>query len=213
MTVDEIFAIYCDETGQSSSDATVKAKFKRMILRTSRTIQPFAGVEKTWSVAIVVDTETYTSATTSMTDYYRAHEGRFLPTGTTDLLGNYSLVKVLKELDWAGSGFWLNGAKTLYMRPKPAVAGTLKIYGEKVLSNLNFAADVVAGEVSTPEIDAEYHDIYWLDAARRFGAQDEDTETAGARYNVYTGEYERLETEMRRRYMEKEDDRRINRVS
>lgn len=210
MTVDEMYQVYLDETGQTTS-ADVKARFKRMILRTSRSIQPFAGVEKIWEVLITPGTEIYDTVATGLSDLYRPYEGRFLKRLATDELGNYALWLILKENELSKSGVWFNAVHTMYVRPKPAEDGTLKLYGEKMLSALNFAADTGPGEVSTPEIDEDMHDIYVADACRRYGAQDEDTETAGSRYNVYAGEYERFEIEMRRRYMEKEDSRKINR--
>lgn len=209
-TVDELYTDFLDEVDETDS-TTLKAKFKRMLNRCQRHIQPFVGVEKTWSVSIVVDTETYTSATTGMTDFYRPHEGRFLATGTTDELGNYTLWLALKEYDWSKTGFWLNQARTLYVRPKPATAGTLRVYGEKMLTDLDYAADVGAGETATPEFDEEYHDVLLWYACMEYGVQDEDTETVGSRYQVFKRKYDDIVEEMQRRYIERENDRKINR--
>jgi hypothetical protein len=211
-TLDDLYQDWLDDVDETDTSA-LKAKFKRTCNRLNRMIQPIAGVEKTWEATVTAGTESYDTVASGMTDYYSAHEGRFLADGGTNELGNYSLWKVIKQFHYGVSGIWFDQAKTLYIRPKPADGGTLKVYGYKVLSDLDYSADLGAGEVATPEIDEDLHDVYTFYAAMTYGARDEDTEGSGSRHSIFKEKFEERRLELEMRFLSREASRRINRAA
>jgi hypothetical protein len=206
-TVAELYQDFLDAV-EEDDETALKARVFRTFDRCSRMIQPFAGVEKTWSVSVAADTETY-DVSSDMSDFYLPYQGRFLKTGTTDLLANYDRLHVLKEYDYSGTGFWVTQGLSLVVRPRPAAAGTLKIDGEKRLLKMSDSAG--AGIVITPEIDAELHDIYVHYAVMEYGSRDEDTEGSGSRYYVHRSKFEDAKEELERRYVERENRRALTR--
>lgn len=173
---------------KKSGDDTLKSDFVHFCNLCSQDIQPIAGVDKTWSITIVADTESYSISSATYTDLYRAREGRFLATGGTDELAEYTYWPALKQHNDTGeAGFYIVGT-TLYTPSNPSEGGTLKIHGDKLLAAIA-TTDLDDGDTGTPEIAAAYHDVYVWYAAEKYGAQKQDFAGDG-RANYFGQQYQ-----------------------
>lgn len=175
------------------SDTTdMKSDFAHFCNICSEDIQEFAGVEKVWSVTIVAGTQSYTLSGASITDLYKAREGRFLATGGTDELAEYTVWPVLPSYDDVGRvGFYI-AASTIYVPIEPTEGGTLKIRGDKRLAAVSSSA-FDDGGATEPEIDDAFHDIYIWHGAMMYGIQRQDFD---GRMPVFQRNYERRKVDL-----------------
>jgi hypothetical protein len=133
-----------------------------------RRLQRKAKIRDIWTLTAVNGTASY-SLTLASYPILNLAAVYYTATNSTDKVE----VDILSLADPISKGVRLKEARgtgttqTLYVNPS-TLAGTLELHGLVRLSTLTSSPD------STPEIPIDFHDLYPLWAAARFGGQDED---------------------------------------
>lgn len=150
-----------DET----STTTLNDFFLRAANRLQRQLQPHARVPKNWDLAVAKDALSGDTSGNDYADIYDVIHCRRRKTSDADTYDKYSTIDLKPAWTW-GQHFFAPDYKTFYL-PKAADAYTYRFFGFKRLTDL-------ADTSSTPEIEADFHDLYVDWCVIQFGERDDD---------------------------------------